>query len=346
MVHLSHNITLVEGLLGGVIIGTSSVLFMYFNGRITGISGICETAVTKHTEFWSIYYMLGLFLSGFLLSYIDPEFSGETIPLSVTTIVTAGVLTGFGTRLSGGCTSGHGLCGLSRFSPRSLTAVLSFMASGALTAYISRHPSVYPYLIDNNSHILEIIDNHKLAYFLPAMCVVGLAKYIYSRTLTDIKAEEKRDDNKQHSWSTSLSSFFASTLFGLGLGISGMCNPNKVIDFLNFTGARGWDPTLAGVLGGGVIVTTLGFHYFHLNEMTSACTNQPLTNSIKIGRAKENLKIDQHLILGSIIFGMGWGLGGICPGPGLTTFGAEVPTSAIFIPSLLLGIILKDQLMK
>eukprot|EP01042_Synura_sphagnicola_P015985 gene15985-20250_t len=95
-------------------------------------------------EDWQYTYSFGLFSSGVLVKYLFPQLitASSTVPQSIPVIVTAGLLVGYGTRLGSGCTSGHGLCGLSRFSPRSLAAVLTFMASGAVTATIAHQPEV------------------------------------------------------------------------------------------------------------------------------------------------------------------------------------------------------------
>ncbi len=128
-----------SGLIGGVIIGLSASIMLILNGRHTGISGIFNGILQFHKgdTAWRVYFILGLLFGGFLLAVQKPELdepAGLIRPLALVAI--GGILVGFGTVMGGGCTSGHGVCGLSRFSFRSLVAVLIFMGVGILAATI------------------------------------------------------------------------------------------------------------------------------------------------------------------------------------------------------------------
>lgn len=126
-------------LLGGVLIGLASITLMLFNGRIAGISGIFSGAITEapSEKPWRIAFVGGLVLGGVaLLAAMPSAFS--TTPASLPLTIVAGLLVGFGTRLGSGCTSGHGVCGLSRFSPRSLVATLTFIATGMIAVGVVR----------------------------------------------------------------------------------------------------------------------------------------------------------------------------------------------------------------
>ncbi len=128
----------INALLGGVIIGGAVSLMLLLNGRVTGISGIINGTLTpvKGDSAWRILFVAGLVLGGFVLRFIEPEvFSGQLSTGLGTTIV-AGLLVGFGTVMGSGCTSGHGVCGISRLSPRSLVATLAFIAAGMLSVVI------------------------------------------------------------------------------------------------------------------------------------------------------------------------------------------------------------------
>ncbi len=128
----------INALLGGVIIGGAVSLMLLLNGRVTGISGIINGTLTpvKGDNAWRFLFVVGLVLGGFVLRFIDPEvFSGQLSTGLGTTIV-AGLLVGFGTVMGSGCTSGHGVCGISRLSPRSLVATLAFIAAGMLSVVI------------------------------------------------------------------------------------------------------------------------------------------------------------------------------------------------------------------
>ncbi|WP_127717079.1 YeeE/YedE family protein [Halobacteriovorax sp. HLS] len=125
-------------LLGGVIIGLATTLMMAFNGKITGISGIVGSSLSKFSRenFWRYSFLLGLILGGVLLKYIAPQFFNYEIKFSFIEAIVAGLLVGIGTRLGSGCTSGHGVCGLPRLSARSLIATITFMGFGILTVFI------------------------------------------------------------------------------------------------------------------------------------------------------------------------------------------------------------------
>ncbi|HEY0468814.1 MAG TPA: YeeE/YedE thiosulfate transporter family protein [Polyangiaceae bacterium] len=126
-------------ILGGALIGLSASLYWTLNGRIAGISGILGGALlNRGAERWvRVLFLLGLFSSGVVFAtFTDRVPAPALAPLP---LALAGLLVGFGTRQSGGCTSGHGVCGLSRLSVRSLVAVLTFMVTAAITVFVVRH---------------------------------------------------------------------------------------------------------------------------------------------------------------------------------------------------------------
>jgi len=123
-----------------------------------------------------------------------------------------------------------------------------------------------------------------------------------------------------------LVSLFCGIIFGIGLVISQMINPVKVLGFLNLFGE--WDPSLAFVMVGALIVSSPLFHLFKNRE-------KPIfSSSFSISNKKE---IDQKLIFGSILFGAGWGLVGLCPGPAITSIALLNTSSAIFVVSMFIG---------
>ncbi len=127
-------------LLGGVLAGIASALFILNNGRIAGISGILGGLLNPRKDdiIWRIAFLLGLIAAPTvaLLFMPAPE---VTIEAETATLLIAGILVGVGTRYGSGCTSGHGICGLSRLSPRSLIATLTFMAAGVAIVFVMRH---------------------------------------------------------------------------------------------------------------------------------------------------------------------------------------------------------------
>ena len=134
------NFTPWMSLAGGLMIGAATVLFLLFNGRIAGISGILGGLLkpTRGDIAWRVAFVGGLVLSP-LVYLIAAPLPQATIAASKPVLIMAGLLVGIGTRYGSGCTSGHGVCGLSRRSTRSMVATIAFMFSGFVTVYIVRH---------------------------------------------------------------------------------------------------------------------------------------------------------------------------------------------------------------
>ena len=131
------NFTPVSATLGGMIIGLAVVIFFLFNGRLVGISGIAANALTeKNNKLDNILFLLGLVIGPILYRLFTKNEISITISNSFILLISAGLLVGIGTRVSGGCTSGHGISGIGRFSLRSIVATITFMIVGILTVLI------------------------------------------------------------------------------------------------------------------------------------------------------------------------------------------------------------------
>lgn len=132
----------VAAAIGGVLIGLSAVMLMTLSGRVAGISGIVGGLLPPKPatdRSWRLAFILGLVAApAFLRSLTGDNHLGPAI-VGTPTLIAAGLLVGIGTGLGGGCTSGHGICGISRLSPRSFTAVGIFMATGIITVFLVRH---------------------------------------------------------------------------------------------------------------------------------------------------------------------------------------------------------------
>jgi uncharacterized membrane protein YedE/YeeE len=136
-----HNFTPLAALFGGMLIGLSASAMLLLNGKIAGISGILAGPVkpVRGDALWRVYFLAGLFAGGLLLRIFLPSAFDFGIIRPFPLLVIAGLLVGFGTRLGSGCTSGHGVCGVSRLSPRSLVATVTFIVTGALTVCLVNH---------------------------------------------------------------------------------------------------------------------------------------------------------------------------------------------------------------
>lgn len=136
-----ENFTPIASTIGGLLIGLSAAMLFIISGRIAGISGIFNgMLIPQNGEFkWRATFMAGLLSGGAIMWLISPTAFEVSLQRPLVIIALAGLLVGFGTQMGSGCTSGHGVCGLARFSRRSLVATLTFMASGALTVFVVQH---------------------------------------------------------------------------------------------------------------------------------------------------------------------------------------------------------------
>jgi uncharacterized membrane protein YedE/YeeE len=124
----------------------------------------------------------------------------------------------------------------------------------------------------------------------------------------------------------SLSALVAGLVFGIGLIVSGMSNPAKVVGFLDLAG--NWDPSLAFVMGGAIAVGLVTFRF--AKTRTLSLLGEPMA-------LPTNTTIDKRLVLGSLIFGIGWGIAGFCPGPSLVAFGMGYSEAVVFVVSMIIG---------
>lgn len=131
----------------------------------------------------------------------------------------------------------------------------------------------------------------------------------------------------------SLASVFAGLLFGLGLIVSGMANPEKVLGFLDITGR--WDPSLAFVMGGAILVGLVAFALARKRTLSFLGFNMKLPT---------NTRIEKRLVIGSMMFGIGWGIAGFCPGPGLVALGAGELKAVVFVGSMVAGMLLFEAI--
>jgi uncharacterized protein len=135
------NFTPLSAAIGGGLIGLAAVLLMLFNGRIAGISGIVDGLVNPRTDdrLWRAAFVAGLIAAPLAAALAGHAVAMPQMPGSVVIIAVAGLLVGFGTRLGSGCTSGHGICGIARLSPRSIAATLVFMVAAIAVVAVTRH---------------------------------------------------------------------------------------------------------------------------------------------------------------------------------------------------------------
>lgn len=136
-----ENFTPNSSLIGGMLIGLSAAILILFNGKIMGISGIIGRSmfVFKDKSFWRVFFLIGIVFGALLFRIITQSRLQILIEASFLKLIVAGFLVGIGTNLGSGCTSGHGICGMARFSKRSIWATMIFMLSGIITVFVFKH---------------------------------------------------------------------------------------------------------------------------------------------------------------------------------------------------------------
>lgn len=136
-----EHFTPVSSLIGGILIGLSGSGLLLFNGRIAGISGILGGLVNakKYDALWRVAFVAGLITGGLILRIVNPGAFQFGIDRSAAALLIAGFMVGLGSRIGNGCTSGHGVCGISRLSPRSIVATTIFIIIGAAAVYVINH---------------------------------------------------------------------------------------------------------------------------------------------------------------------------------------------------------------
>jgi uncharacterized membrane protein YedE/YeeE len=128
----------VSAAIGGALIGLAATLLMLLTGRIAGVAGILGDLIGSAERAWRLAFVLGLTGAPLVLAIFGPALRAPPMP-GLLVVAVAGLLVGFGTRLGNGCTSGHGICGIARLSPRSIVATMSFMLVAMLVVAIARH---------------------------------------------------------------------------------------------------------------------------------------------------------------------------------------------------------------
>jgi len=336
---------------GGLRLGCAVVCKLGLTGRVLGVSGAFKGLARGAREPWRVAFLGGLAAAGVVAREIGAiDASASTAMVSSARAACAGLLVGVGTAMGRGCTSGHGIVGNSRLSVRSMVYTLVFMASGALSATMFDTNGALG--VSSTHHVLgrgaTFAEPADVALWIrvgaASVCAFAAAwMYIKSAIKTTTSGEGKKSDDDGPSRATRHAidvavDGAAGVVFGLGLAVSGMMSPAKVSGFLSFT-KESFDPSLMFVMGGAMAVTMLGMRvsgaHSGLGKPTCSYNSFDFTT---------NTKIDRPLLLGGVLFGTGWGLAGVCPGPAVVAAVATPSAELVhWLVALCVGVVLHER---
>ena len=289
--------------IGGALIALATTLNLALKGRLTGYSSTFYTIITLNFNeglIWKTSFLTGVLSTAF---YIYNNYSYNWISFdrnphqNLIWAIIGGFIVGLGTKMSNGCTSGHAVCGIPRFSKRSILATILFMGTGFSIS------TLFNQLGLGNLLYFEFPVLESFYPYITNIIMIGIIMIFLYHSLSSFFRNSE--------WSERLDPILSAgigVIFGIGLSISGMCNRNKIIAFLNMDPDL-WDPSLAFVMASALVINIFTFQTIlktWRKPIYSPKFNIPSRTDIDIG-----------LVLGAGIFGLGWGLFGYCPGPAM-----------------------------
>lgn len=300
------------------------------NGRVLGISGIAGGLARGQFDAPRVAFTAGLLGAGSLaLPAFFPVGASQALPASaysMTRAIAAGALVGAGSSLGGGCTSGHGICGNARLSARSAAFTCAMMASGAVSAAATGARAAVGVASFSGSGASAAFSVAPYASPAAGSVVSGARLFaiaVGAFALLALAGKRAKGGGGKEAGIELAAEAATGFFFALGLGVSGMLRPAKVVAFLTPFGAGGWDPSLALVMASALAVSVPVFQRVLRSLATSAKGNGEKTACSSSFSLPTKTAIDARLLAGAVVFGAGWGLGGICPGPGLVAGAAE-----------------------
>jgi len=277
---------------------------------------------------FDVLYLGGLVTGGILTRFLAPQnlplLSQAATPMTAFWYGLAGLLVGLGSQMGSGCTSGHMICGLARLSKRSFVAVLTFCSVAFLNVKLLKTATWF-----NSTDALvkqPFVVLPSVGYSLLLVGIFGVIMAAY-RGLYAVRS----DDGTKYE---RISTYFNAVVFAMGLGLSGMTNPTKVLGFFD-VGGPNFDPTLVCVAMGATMLDMLLFNAYILKQQRPKFAHKfslPVLTDIT-----------PSLVVGSAIFGCGWGLMGICPGPAVVNLPTMAPQIMSFLVTFAIGVFLREK---
>ena len=320
---------------GGAVLGLAAAAKWVLTGRVLGVSGAVRGLVVGgDRSAWRLAFLAGLLGGGAVAGAINPG-AFDVLPATFTAARAAlgGLLVGWGASAGNGCTSGHGICGLSRLSRRSLAYVLTFMAAGAAGATLTGTPAALgvapapaPLVLAPSDLVL-----HEGGLLLATAVLTCAALAAFARNGRGAGAGSADADAAAAAAAAAArkrvagvaTDLAAGLLFAWGLAFAGMVRPTKVAGFLAPL-APSWDPSLAFVMAGAIAVALPAFQWVRCGARAGA-PSAPLCGG---AFGEPGGSVDARLLGGGVLFGLGWGISGMCPGPALVAL-AGAPSAPI-----------------
>ncbi|KIY45045.1 hypothetical protein FISHEDRAFT_67151 [Fistulina hepatica ATCC 64428] len=310
--------TPVQSFLGGLGLALPVHSLLLLNGKVFGISGFIHRGVKGDRE--AIAGIAGLIFGGTIVGLADRAGTAPVFaPFPI--VILSGFLVGLGTKMSNGCTSGHMICGLSRLSRRSLAATATFFSVASLTAQ----------LVHAGAHPTPVTFDWSLGASGLSLLGIQAASLL---SLSILYITNKLGNSSERSFLRTVAAFITAVEFAVALRLSNLTEPTKVLGFLMLPWSAAFDASLAFLAAGALPLTTALYRYCRGDEKPRLGGGWCVPTS---------QVIDRRLVLGAAAFGMGWGIMGICPGPGLVNFGralvarSGVATMACWLLSVVVG---------
>ncbi|KAK0459867.1 uncharacterized protein EV420DRAFT_1620349 [Desarmillaria tabescens] len=309
--------TPLRSLIGGFGLSLPVHALLLLNGNVFGISGFFHRAVKGNIE--ALAGVSGLLAGGLVIGALEGA-NTAVLGLEIRQVLLSGFLVGLGTKMSNGCTSGHMICGISRLSKRSIAATATFFSTAAVTARLLHGSKLGP---SNPSWDWSLGSMGKKLIALQAIPLVISAFLCFYNDKQKPKSEDvaPKEPNILARRATYFNNGFN---FALALSLSNLIDPIKVLTFLLLPIHSAFDPSLAFLAMGALPTSIILYNFF-------CGTRRPMLGgpwAIPTG-GEINIKI---LTGAAALFGVGWGISGICPGPGLVNFGRAITSGSDVAP--------------